>query len=254
MKNIMIDKSENCKDFIPLFSGEEECSPHHSFGPYVREHYIIHFCLSGSGLLHDKYGEHRISAGDLFIIREGESTVYTADEFDPWHYIWIATVGRCADEFDGLPSVISSASGLFEKIKRTIDENETRPEIYCSYLYELLYLAGNKNPDERGNLPSKVKRYIKYNYMLDINVESISNLFGFERSYLYRVFKKHYGIGVKEYLVNIRMEKARALLPVENSVRRVASLVGYSDEFAFSKAFKRQFGLSPIEFKRSSLL
>ncbi len=249
IKNIMIDKTYDSGDFVPLFSGEEVCSPSHSFGPFIRDYYIIHFCLSGKGRLTDKYGEHSIGQGELFIIREGESTIYTADSDDPWHYIWIAALGKRADELDSCPSVVKCEGDLFKRIKTVLDKNESRPEIYSAFLYEILYFAKERNTEHSSDRISEIKRYIKYNFMLKINVESIAELFGFERSYLYRIFKERYGIGVKEYLIKVRMEKARELLHCGHSVAGAAALTGYCDEFAFSKAYKKHFGISPVKTK-----
>ena len=80
MKDVMLTKANSAQDLIPLFIGEEECAKSHSFGPYVRDYHLIHFCISGKGRLWDKFGEHEIKAGDLFIIRNGETTGYTADK------------------------------------------------------------------------------------------------------------------------------------------------------------------------------
>ena len=251
MKNLMIDKSGHEGDFIPLFSGEEICAPGHSFGPFVRDYYLIHFCISGKGTLYDKYGEHNIGAGQLFVIRESETTTYVADGNDPWHYLWIATLGSRADELEELPSVAECDPDLIDRLKKTVDKSETRPEIYCAYLYELYYLLSKKSEEDKNDKISSIRRYIKYNYMLDITVDSISRLFGFERSYLYRIFKRRYGLGVKEYIIKVRLDKAKELLRRGSSVSSTAELVGYSDEFAFSKAFKKYTNMSPLVYKNS---
>ena len=85
--------------------------------------------------------------------------------------------------------------------------------------------------------------------MLDITVDSISRLFGFERSYLYRIFKKRYGIGIKEYITEVRMQKAAEFLKDGFSVKESAHMVGYIDEFNFSKAYKSRYGISPSKVR-----
>ena len=99
-RQYLIYKNEEQKDVIPLFAGEETCENGHSFGPYIREHYLLHFCLSGKGVLQDKSGEHAVKAGEFFIIRPGEVTLYTADEEEPWHYVWFAFRGNITARFD----------------------------------------------------------------------------------------------------------------------------------------------------------
>jgi AraC-like DNA-binding protein len=243
----MIENTSKESDFSPLFSGEEKCLPSHIFGPHVRDYCIIHFCLSGEGRLFDKYGKHEVKAGELFIIREGEITTYQADAKTPWHYVWIATLGKKVAELNELPSVIGCNSELLERIKRAVDENESNPDLYTSFLFELLYHTAKR--EFKDDKISEAKRYIKYNYMMKINVDSISKIFGFERSYLYRLFKTRYGMSVKEYITKIRMEKAKELLKSGFTVKQTSELVGYSDEFSFSKAFKNYRGLSPLVYK-----
>ena len=81
--------------------------------------------------------------------------------------------------------------------------------------------------------------------MNDISVEQISAIFGFERSHLYRIFKAKYGVGIKEHIIDVRMEAARDLLEEGYAVGVTAGAVGYKDEFNFSKAFKKYYGASP---------
>jgi AraC-like DNA-binding protein len=249
MKNIVFENTFGFSDIIPLFSGEEICKSSHSFGPYVREHHIIHFCLSGKGVLFDKFGVHEIKAGEFFVIRPGETTTYTADEREPWYYIWIAFSGTLASAFTTDKSVYSFDGEIKRELVSLISENEDSPEAYAPFLYRLLrlYFSGAKT---KGDKLLKIKSYIDYNYMNALSVEQLSELFAFERSYLFRIFKARFGIGVKEYLTSVRMERAIGFLSDGHSVSECAALVGYGDEFNFSKAFKKKFGASPNQYKK----
>ena len=84
--------------------------------------------------------------------------------------------------------------------------------------------------------------------MRDLSINELSDTFGFDRSYLFRIFKQRYGIGLKEYLTKIRMENATRLLSDGFSVTEVATMVGYSDPFNFSKMFKSYHGVSPSKY------
>ena len=81
--------------------------------------------------------------------------------------------------------------------------------------------------------------------MEDISVESISSAFGFERSYLFRIFKKRYEIGLKEHITAVRMQHAKAFLSQGLRVSEAARLVGYTDVFNFSRAYKKFYNNSP---------
>jgi AraC-like DNA-binding protein len=58
-------------------------------------------------------------------------------------------------------------------------------------------------------------------------------------------------MGLREYLINVRMEKARALLSnTDMPVIAVAVNVGYDDVSAFTRRFKHHVGMPPTHFKR----
>lgn len=68
-------------------------------------------------------------------------------------------------------------------------------------------------------------------------------------------FKKRFiastGLGLREYLINVRMEKARALLSnTDMPIIAVAANVGYEDVSAFTRRFKQHVGVPPTHFKR----
>lgn len=243
MRENMIEYIE-AKDIIPIFSGYEVCKSNHSFGPNIRTHYLIHFCLTGKGELIDKFGKHKISVGEAFIIRPGELTTYTADKFDPWEYSWIAFYGDMADKFNTDRSVYRFPLEIGLEVRRLSQNGITAPTVFISLIYNLIYHLFGEN-HESANTSEKVKQYIDFHYMSAISVSGISAYFGYERSYLYRIFKSSYGIGIKEYIIKKRMESASLLLARGYSVHDTAAAVGYNDQFNFSKAYKTHFGHSP---------
>ncbi|MBE6629397.1 MAG: AraC family transcriptional regulator [Ruminococcaceae bacterium] len=251
IKDIPFKKSESGASLTPLFVGIEQCAPAHRYGPHVRQHYLLHFCLSGCGTLWDKRGTHRVGAGELFVIRPDEVTVYEADERDPWCYCWIGFEGSSAAVFDTAPSVLAVQDELHKRLAHAIKAEEDAPELYLALLYELIYTLFRKsNQKENKSDLQEICRYIRYNYMKDLRVETLAATFGFERSYLYRLFKQKLGVGVKEYVTAVRMERAQKFLKSGHSVAATAHMVGYADEFNFSHSFKKRFGLSPAAFAK----
>ena len=242
-RQCVVYKSEGQTDVVPLFAGEEDCSPHHCFGPYIREHYLLHFCLSGKGVFCDKNGEQEVGAGEFFIIRPGEVTRYVADGENPWHYVWFAFRGNITARFDSLPSVLKTPEGLAQRLCALIDMNEESPDLYSAFAYELAHALSLGHGET--NALARIHRYVRYHYMEALSVESIAAAFGFERSYLYRIFKKRYGIGLKEHITAVRMQHAKVFLSQGMRVSETARIVGYTDEFNFSRAYKKFYNKSP---------
>ena len=91
--------SENFIDLGLYQFGWEQCDPSHSFGPAARNHYLFHFCLSGTGTFigDNSKGEsitYQIKSGQGFMCFPGQICTYIADRKIPWEYVWL--------EFDGL--------------------------------------------------------------------------------------------------------------------------------------------------------
>ena len=249
MDNLIVDKILKMSDIVPLFVGEEQCKSQHSFGPHIRDYYLIHFCISGKGTLTDERTTHKVRAGELFIIRPGEVTTYKADKAEPWRYAWIAFRGGGASVFSTESTVYTTPPSVEKRFFDMVKSGVLSAEGYASVIYELIYLLFSSSIPVPDKL-HKIKRYIEYSYMEDICVSGIASRFGFERSYLYRMFKERYGIGVKEYIIKVRMDRAGELLLLGYSVADTAMLVGYKDEFNFSRGFKKHFGLSPSEYRK----
>ena len=248
----IIRDNENFTDFIPLSIGWEMCESGHKFGPHVREYYLIHCVIDGKGVLKDKFGLHKIKKGQLFIIRPEEVTVYQADEKNPWEYCWICFKGKLASIFDTKKSVYDCPPNLLDKIKEFSQYENTSAFLCSSFLNELAFHLFS-NCLEKGDLASELRRYVDINYMKEITVEEISKQFGFDRTYLFKKFKQKYGYGLKEYIVKVRMKSAKNLLERGYSVSATAFMVGYKDEFNFSKAFKKHYLVSPSSIKNKGL-
>ena len=101
--HISLFPNDHFLDIRPYQYGWEQCKPLHSFGPFVRNHYLFHYIISGQGMLfsHSTNGEiheYNLGANQGFLICPGQINLYTADEKDPWKYVWIEFDGMHAEE------------------------------------------------------------------------------------------------------------------------------------------------------------
>ena len=244
MKQIYLRKAEN-KELYPLHVGHYKCPSLNSYGPFVRDYYIVHCILGGKGVLINKDGTHPVAKGEMFLIREGEWATYVADEHEPWEYVWIGFSGERSVRFENLPDIMNTPSDLDKKLREYVKQDTRTTDIYTAILYEMMHHLFDADKEEQSDRISEVHRHIKYNYQENITIAGLAAMFSFERSYLYRLFKQRYGVGPKEYLTRVRLEKAKWLLSRGYSVEECAYMVGYSDAFSFSKAYKKFYGISP---------
>jgi two-component system response regulator YesN len=95
-----------------------------------------------------------------------------------------------------------------------------------------------------------IRDYIRQHYFEDIRISMFTEKYFLSREYLMKLFKQEYGCGIYEYVLKVRMEKAKELLRDPNlKIRNVAEMVGYKDKNYFSKAFKHYCGLSPSDYR-----
>lgn len=66
--------------------GYEDCAPGHSYGPVLRNGYLIHYILKGQGIYKARGKIFRLGPGDAFLICPGELIYYQADMKEPWSY------------------------------------------------------------------------------------------------------------------------------------------------------------------------
>ena len=237
-------------DIKPIFAGMSQCKSLHSYGPAVRHHCIIHYCVRGKGIFRNKDGTYEISKGQAFIINPDEITFYQADENDPWMYTWIAFSGTICEKLKNLAPVFSLGNhAVFENIQKLVADGVSLPE---EYLINLLRLFGEILPPPVDSLPSyalRAKDYIKLHYMEDINVESIAAAFNIDRRYLLRLFKREFGITIVNFIVRTRLDAAYDFLASGFAVNKAAIMCGYSDAYNFSKMFKKYYGISPSDVR-----
>ena len=98
----------------------------------------------------------------------------------------------------------------------------------------------------------KCMNYISDNCTQDIDVKDVCNMFGMGYDSFRHKFKAIYGISPQGYLIYCRLKKASELLgSTDMSCTDIAQECGFCDSAQFCKMFKKQFGFTPTEYKKS---
>lgn len=99
-----------------------------------------------------------------------------------------------------------------------------------------------------------LRDYLQENFQKDISLHELGDKFGFTPEYLGKIFKKHTGETLSRYLTKLRMNEAKRLLlnNPDMSIQKVGELVGYKDDFYFSRAFKNYTGIQPSKFRNQT--
>lgn len=273
MKNYLF-LSQEYFDITIYQYGYEQCLPHHTFGPGMRNHYLIHCILSGSGTYRTHHGdqssEYHLHEGQAFLIEPNRLVHYYADRNSPWEYMWI--------EFDGMktreylseagftrsspiyrPSSREGQADMFGHLKYLVDHPDLLPAEVMGYTYlffgALIRSSRNARKLPKNNIQDfyiqSTVDFIESFYMNEISVEDMASNLGLNRSYFSKIFKKATQKSPQDFLIQYRINKACELLrSTSMPIMQIAHLVGYHNQFHFTRAFKNLMNLPPQEWRK----
>ncbi len=261
-----LEKSPN-QSLAVVECGIQICHAGHTAPVMSYRTYSAHFILEGKGTYTVGGRTYTLGAGEGFMITPGVPNTYAADDKDPWKYVYASFCGADDD------ALVHSA-GLDEEnvtFKFSLDA-DTVHNIYAMHTagkkneakgydvtgYFLLVMSrlikANRGNEERGvsakGYIKQAVRYIEDHYAYAISVSDIAFHIGFDRTYLYRLFREHLGCSPSAYLMNYRLEKAAQMLEhQELPISEIGMSVGFHDTAHFYKAFGAKFGMPPKKYQ-----
>lgn len=276
MKNLSftVFPNENFLDLRLFQFGWEVCKPLHSFGPYVRNHFLFHYVVSGTGTLISTNREGKNTTYQLypdqgFLISPGQVNSYCADQSDPWKYVWLEFDGLRADEYVGdagltfsqpiyLPTNLELAHETRDAMFYITDHPDSPPLRLIGHLYlfldRLIQSSSTRQKTQESQLRDfymqEAVQYMKRNFNKAITVDDVASVCGLNRSYFSKLFKECMGCPPQEFLIRLRLSKATELMENTNrSIGDIAAECGYPNQLHFSRAFRKYFDIPPREWR-----
>jgi len=120
-------------------------------------------------------------------------------------------------------------------------------------LYQLISEILPYEPKDSASILSPALEIIEKSYHNnELSLEVLAAGCNISKPYLHMLFKKEFEMTPFQYITQTRMRQAKTLLQEGYSVSEVASMVGYSDIYQFSRAFKRFYNCSPDKIRKAS--
>ncbi|WP_199624526.1 AraC family transcriptional regulator [Paenibacillus alkalitolerans] len=269
---VAINGSHGDGEIVVLFSGHERTPAGHHVGPRVLDYFLVHYIMSGKGWCRASGDKQHLKAGDSFFQFPGTLSEYCSDETDPWRYCWIAFRGALAREWTEMlgvspeqPALFSERNRkllkLFQSVYRSLRSNDgissdVQAGAYLRLLFSEWIRSRLPAPQPQRRMTQaeiQVERALQWFTLQYAQPKAIAKLakdLGYHRTYFSKLFRKTVGMSPQQFLLHIRMERAKELLRQPLTVEQVASSVGISDPLYFSRQFKRRYGISPTEFRQ----
>jgi len=125
--------------------------------------------------------------------------------------------------------------------------------VLSSEIYALLcaLLTPEKSNDRKTSAASEAKKYIAAHFDETVRVDDLAKAAHMSTSHFARLFKEATTFSPYEYLLGVRLEKAKELLlKTELSVSEIAYKTGFNSDANFICYFKKEVGISPLQFRK----
>ncbi|MBR3165133.1 MAG: AraC family transcriptional regulator [Lachnospiraceae bacterium] len=254
-------------DLEPVLFGFEDCRPGHFYGPTLRSYHLFHFVTGGTGRLEIGGKHFDLGAGDIFIIPADSVSYYEASMSDPWSYSWMGMTGLRAG---------TVVDGLRHKTPEEYVIRNVKTERYTEIIRQTAVLKGNSLNhyfrsqaslmsvlsclmEDTGDMPGgefgttlarRVRSYLDAKYTEKLQLTEAADYFHIHPNHMSRIFREEYGVSPKHYLIEKKIERSELLLSESDmSVAEIAVLLGFDDQHAFSRMFRKYRGTSPSGFR-----
>ncbi len=266
-------------------AGYNEVAPNTRYPPKIEDHprafksvavgrvlseYQLIYVTKGEGEFRTEGKEYPVLPGSILFLFPGVSHSYKPLVETGWTEYWVGFKGPFADKLkeNGFidPARPLLNPGLQKDIlalySRIFDQVSTQAPLYQIRASSLVIgliaeiLAGERRAAQSSHseqLVSKAKFLMQEHIDGEINLNGICDSLGVSTSHLNEVFKAYTAMTPYQYFISIKIHRAKELLERGDlPIKEVAFLLGFNDEYYFSRLFKNKTGLSPSHWSSSS--
>jgi AraC family transcriptional regulator of arabinose operon len=230
---------------------------------------VLCYCVAGVGWCEVGGRRHPMRAGELAVFAPDTPHAYAAEPGAPWTIHWIHAIGQQVPEYLAGLGVNSRRpvlnvgddlrlAVLFTEVLGCLERGFAFPDLLQAShaLGHLIAVAMRHRPPGDGEAPDSPQRvaraigYLSERLSEPLDVAALAALAGLSPAHFTALFKEQTGCAPREYLHLLRIHRASQLLRDRTlSLKAVAAMLGYQDQFHFSRKFKAFHGVSPSVFR-----
>ncbi len=229
--------------------------------------YAAVFVESGTGrYVSTESSPKRVRQGDVIIVFPDIPHAYFPDS--EWSTKWVVWGGPEAQALERT-GFVSRAENIFQDVSGTVSKAFEslsgcmgrediasiieRKKLLLGMIQEL-YLARTGAGTETNGTDARIRsavRRLEAGLGSDASIKELAKSSGLSEVHFRRLFRKSTGRSPAEFIISMRISKAKEYLARGMPVKEVAERLGYRDQFYFMKSFRRHAGTTPARFRKS---
>ncbi|MFI4911585.1 MAG: helix-turn-helix transcriptional regulator [Sedimentisphaeraceae bacterium JB056] len=228
------------------------------------------FTISGQAKIYDEKDEYIADPGSLYYFPPKKAFTVGNNLDKPWKHAYVHFIGtdikklfsKVVKNSRNIWNVPNPAEiqSLFENIAYNCLEQSEHSQIICdSYLRILLIKLDSMVSDSHEHLTASRLKYLEcYNFINSnfssiISIEDVSDKCCISSIYLCRLFKKYSNTSPMAYVTRLKMNKAVLfLMQTDYSIKQISIMLNYDNQYYFSRAFKKIYGISPLKYREKN--
>lgn len=233
---------------------------------------LIKYTISGTGVLYAGRERIELPAGWVFMLNRPGDYVYCYEgNGEPWEFEYVsllmpegvnwlpnemlqAPAWDCSDN----PELLRQMRKLVTKVTSaqtmpySVLEKSAIQDSADAYRLYLSCIASYTNSSPAHNAAHKLREYLQENYLNELQLGRICRDMNYTPEALCRQFKQTFNTPPMQYIISLRLEKARQLLQESDlSLEEIAARCSLSSANYLCRIFRQRFGITPGKYRKN---
>ena len=223
----------------------------------VIDTYEIIFMIKGEAYIFERDNKYALSENDVLLLEpnavHGGYERTSNVSFFWMHFnapVWTGEIPKLMKS--GASSALKTMFSQLLHISNTPGYDAECADIACAMILKELAFESKNEIASSGSLAAELKEWIRLNINKELSVKKISDVFGYHENHISRVFKRAYGVGIKDYIVSLKIKSAESLLQTTlYTIKQISFMTGFKSENHFIKFFEYHKKMTPREYRNA---
>jgi AraC-like DNA-binding protein len=223
--------------------------------------YACFYCVSDGSLTLEFNNEKRTAyAGDVVFLRSADRGAILKTDVEDVSYYFISFYYDESVSLDiSLVTNNASATTLFKDVNRAYHSEAYLYKLKVAQLFlEIVHhiatvTAMNTKSYLRASGLRAATEYVNVYYYKKITINDLCTVSNYSPAHLRRLFLKNYEVTPQEYIINKKLNAVREMLTdaPEKSIDEIADLLSFCSASYLCKLFKKHYGVSILQYKKT---